>query len=84
VSTLKLAERTCVNEDAADAWVEVVAPAETIPQPGAPGVILSIAEARNRYAAGDVDEIVVDDADLQPHDEVGAEMADYFDSAWDD
>jgi hypothetical protein len=84
VSTFRLAERNdCVDVDATEAWVEVVAPAETRSQPNAPGVVLSIAEARHRYNEGVVDEIEVDDSELAPLDEGDREMADYFDSVWD-
>lgn len=83
MSTFRLAERNdCVNVDA-EAWVEVVAPAETRSQPNAPGVVLSIAEARHRYNQGVVDEIEVDVSELAPLDEGNREMADYFDSVWD-
>lgn len=62
---------------------DVVPPAETRTQPRAPGVVLSIAAARNRYNRGVVEEVEVDESELAPIGEVDRDMADYFDSVWD-
>ena len=85
MSTVKLAERVTTNasEVPGGGWVEVVTPTNAMPQPGAPGVVLSIAAARARFARGETADIVVEESDSVEDDETSAEMAEYFDSTWD-
>ena len=63
MSSLRVAswfEADLEHDAVAEDWVSITSPIASQPQPNAPGVVLALAAARERYRAGGESELVID------------------------
>lgn len=90
VSSLRLLSRGSVDGASAvdTAWVEVTSPIREQRQPSAPGVVLAIAEARERYRTGGPARVSIDLGSLGPYGSgdasLASEIEESVDRSWDE